>query len=96
VAHALSAGTRWVGAEVAFATGPHPGIADAAAHLSAKGADRLVIAPWFLAHGRITDRVADYAAAHGILMAEPLGSHNLVAATVLDRFDAIAAVRAAA
>jgi sirohydrochlorin ferrochelatase len=96
VAHALSAGTRWVGAEVAFATGPHPGIADAAAHLSAKGADRLVIAPWFLAHGRITDRVADYAAAHGILMAEPLGSHNLVAATVLDRFDAKAAVRAAA
>ena len=24
-------------------------------------------------------------------MAEPLGSHNLVAATVLDRFDAMAA-----
>jgi sirohydrochlorin ferrochelatase len=91
VAHALSAGTRWVGAEVAFATGPHPGIADAAAYLSAKGADRLVIAPWFLAHGRITDRVGTYAAAHGVSMAEPLGSHNLVAATVLDRFDAVAA-----
>jgi sirohydrochlorin ferrochelatase len=90
VARALSAGTRWAGAEVAFATGPHPGIADAAAHLWADGADRLVIAPWFLAHGLITDRVATYAAAHGISMAEPLGSHNLVAATVLDRFDAVA------
>jgi hypothetical protein len=29
-------------------------------------------------------------------MAEPLGSHNLVAATVLDRFDAIAAASIAA
>lgn len=97
VARALSAGTRWAGAEVAFATGPHPGIADAAEHLRANGADRLVIAPWFLAHGLITDQVAAYAAAQGISMAEPLGSHNLVAATVLDRFDAAAvAARAAA
>lgn len=91
VARLLRAGTRWAGAEVAFATGPHPGIADAAAHLRANGADRLVIAPWFLAHGLITDRVANFAAAQGISMSEPLGSHNLVAATVLDRFDAVAA-----
>lgn len=91
VARALRAGTRWAGAEVAFATGPHPGIADAAARLRTNGADRLVIAPWFLAHGRITDRVANFASAQGIWMAEPLGSHNLVAATVLDRFDAVAA-----
>jgi sirohydrochlorin ferrochelatase len=96
VAPALRKATRWAGAEVAFATGPHPGIADAAAQLRADGADRLVIAPWFLAHGLITDRVASYAAAHGIPMAEPLGSHNLVAATVLDRFDAIAPAQAAA
>ena len=96
VARALRAGTRWAGAEVAFATGPHPGIAAAAAQLSANGADRLVIAPWFLAHGQITDRVANFAAAQGISMAEPLGSHNLVAATVLDRFDAVAAIQRAA
>jgi sirohydrochlorin ferrochelatase len=91
VASALHAGTRWAGTEVAFATGPHPSVAEAAAHLRANGANRLVIAPWFLAHGRITDRVTAYAAAHGIPMAEPLGSHNLVAATVLDRFDAVTA-----
>ena len=96
VARALRAGTRWAGAEVAFATGPHAGIAQAAAHLRTTGAERLVIAPWFLAHGKITDRVANFAAAQGISMAEPLGSHNLVAATVLDRFDAVAAEECAA
>lgn len=96
VAQALSAGTRWRGARIAFATGPHPGVADTAARLRADGADRLVIAPWFLAHGRITDRVAGFAAAQGISMAEPLGSHNLVAAAVLERFDAVPAVRTAA
>jgi sirohydrochlorin ferrochelatase len=96
VAPALRTGTLWAGAEVAFATGPHAGIPDAAAQLRANGADRLVIAPWFLARGVITDRVAAFAAAHGISMAEPLGSHNLVAATVLDRFDAVAAADRAA
>jgi sirohydrochlorin ferrochelatase len=96
VARALAAGTRWAGTEVAFATGPQPGVAEAAERLRAVGADQLVIAPWFLAHGIITDRVASYAAAQGIPMAEPLGSHNLVAATVLDRFDAVAAAAVAA
>jgi sirohydrochlorin ferrochelatase len=96
VVPALRAGTHWAGAEVAFATGPHAGIAETAERLRANGANRLVIAPWFLAHGRITDRVATYAAAQGIPMAEPLGSHNLVAATVLDRFDAVAAAAGAA
>lgn len=96
VANTLSRGTRWAGAEVAFATGPQPSVADAADRLRARGARQLVIAPWFLAHGIITDRVAKYAAAHGIPMAEPLGSHNLVAATVLDRFDAATATTAQA
>ncbi|MGV0646226.1 sirohydrochlorin chelatase [Mycolicibacterium sp. XJ879] len=96
VARTLGTGTRWAGAEVAFATGPHPSVDDAAQLLRAKGARRLVIAPWFLAHGRITDRVANYAAAQDISMAEPLGSHNLVAATVLDRFDALTAASVAA
>jgi sirohydrochlorin ferrochelatase len=96
VARALHRGTRWTGAEVAFATGPHPDVAETASRLRARGATRLVIVPWFLAHGLITDRVAGYAAAHGISMAEPLGSHNLVAATVLDRFDALASAQLAA
>ncbi|HEX2283318.1 MAG TPA: sirohydrochlorin chelatase, partial [Mycobacterium sp.] len=66
VARALSHGTHWAGSEVAFATGPYAGVADAASRLRANGAERLVIAPWFLAHGLITDRVAGFAAAEGI------------------------------
>jgi sirohydrochlorin ferrochelatase len=91
VAGALTVGTRWAGAVTAFATGPQPSLGEAAQRLRAKGARRLVIAPWFLAHGRITDRIAEFAVAQGISMTEPLGAHRLVAATVLDRFDAACA-----
>jgi sirohydrochlorin ferrochelatase len=87
VAPVVASGTRWAGAVTAFATGPKPALAEAADQLRGNGARRLVIAPWFLAHGRITDRVAYFAAAQSIPMAEPLGAHRLVAATVLDRFD---------
>ena len=96
VAAALRTGTRWAGARIAFATGPRPALADAALRLRSDGARRIVVAPWFLAHGRITDRVAEHARAQGLSMTEPLGSHNLVAATVLDRYEAVIAARAAA
>jgi sirohydrochlorin ferrochelatase len=87
VADLLSAGTRWAGATTAFATGSGPTPAEAAERLRRRGARRVVIAPWFLAPGRLTDRVASYAAAEGIPMAAPLGAHRLVVETVLDRFD---------
>lgn len=96
VAQAVAIGTRWIGTTTAFATGPRPSLAAAAQRLQRLGAERIVIAPWFLAHGRITDRVAEFAAAQGIPMASPLGAHRLVAETVLDRFDAATALRAAA
>ncbi|CAN5719094.1 sirohydrochlorin chelatase [soil metagenome] len=96
VASTLAAGTRWAGTRVAFATGPRPNLDEAVHDLRGGGAQRVMIAPWFLAHGRITDRVADFAARQGLPMAEPLGSHNLVAATVLDRFDYVTAARIAA
>jgi sirohydrochlorin ferrochelatase len=95
VADYLAQNTRWT-ATIAFATGPHPSLAEAADVLRDRGATRLVIAPWFLAHGRITDRVANFARANGIAMAGPLGPHRLVAETVLDRFDEAIAGRAAA
>jgi sirohydrochlorin ferrochelatase len=95
VADQLAAQTSWM-TTTAFATGPHPTLAEAAELLRDRGATRLIIAPWFLAHGRITDRVADYARAQGIPMAEPLGPHRLVAETVLDRFDDAIATRVAA
>lgn len=96
LAEQLAAHTAWAGVRAAFATGPTPSVADAAAELRRDGATRLVIAPWFLAHGRITDRVAEYADAQGIPMTQPLGADPLVAATVLDRFDAALQQRAAA
>jgi sirohydrochlorin ferrochelatase len=96
LATAVAEGTRWAGVQVAFATGPDLSVPEAVERLRARGADRLAIAPWFLAHGRITDRVTDFAGGAGIPMAEPLGPHRLVAATVLDRFEEVLAARTAA
>jgi sirohydrochlorin ferrochelatase len=96
VARKLIAGTRWAGATTAFATGSGPSPAAGVAQLRRSGARRLVIAPWFLAPGRLTDRVAKYAAMQGIPMAAPLGAHRLVAETALDRFDAAVAEHIAA
>jgi sirohydrochlorin ferrochelatase len=93
VAAKLAAGTRWAGATTAFATRPEPSVAEAASQLRRRGARRLVIAPWFLAPGRLTDRVCAYARDAGIPTAPPLGAHRLVAATVLDRFDQAVADR---
>ncbi|WP_099250401.1 sirohydrochlorin chelatase [Mycobacterium sp. shizuoka-1] len=95
VARELTLTTRWT-ATTAFATGQQPTLAEAAEELRRRGATRPVIAPWFLAHGRITDRVANFAAEQGIPMSAPLGAHRQVAETVLDRFDAALAERIAA
>jgi len=96
LAAALAQGRRWVGTEVVFATGPQPSVAEGIASLRRAGAGRIVLAPWFIAPGRITDRVAAIAAGAGVEMADPLGAHHLVAATVLDRFDHAVAQRLAA
>jgi len=96
VARKLTRSSQWACATPAFATGPGPSPAESAERLRRRGARRVVIAPWFLAPGRLTDRVAKYAAAEGISMAAPLGAHRLVAETVLDRFDAAIAQRVAA
>lgn len=87
VGPALGSGTSWAGVEVAFATGPKSDLTEAADRLRRRGARRIVVAPWFLAHGLITDRVAKSVATVGASMTAPLGSHNLVAAALLDRFD---------
>lgn len=95
VASKLAAGARWAGATTAFATAPHS-LPVAADQLLARGALRLLIASWFLAPGVLTDRVKAYAQRAGIPMTAPLGAHQLVAETVLDRFDRTAAQRNAA
>jgi sirohydrochlorin ferrochelatase len=94
VAPHLLAGTSWAGATTAFVTRPEPSLAEAAGRLRRQGARRLVIAPWFLAPGRLPDRVRRFADDAGIALAAPLGAHRLVAETVLDRFDAALKSRA--
>jgi len=96
VAPKLLAGTGWAGVTTAFATRPERPLAEALGRLRRQGARRVVIAPWFLAAGRVPDRVQHFADHAGIAMAAPLGAHRLVAQTVLDRFDQAATERIAA
>ncbi len=96
LADVLGRGTRWSGVQVAYATGPDPSVEDGIEVLRSRGARRIVVAPWFIAPGLITDRVAAIADAAGLSMVEPLGAHRLVAETVLDRFDQAVAARVAA
>ncbi|WP_407689316.1 sirohydrochlorin chelatase [Mycobacterium sp. HUMS_1102779] len=92
----LAAGTRWAGATIAFATRPDPSVPQAVHRLQRRGARRVVMAPWFLAPGLITDRVSTYARENGIPMAAPLGAHPLVAETLLDRYEQALAEETAA
>jgi sirohydrochlorin ferrochelatase len=94
VAPRLLTGTNWAGATTAFVTRPRPSLAEAAGRLRRQGARRVVIAPWFLAPGRLPDRVRRFADNAGIELAAPLGAHRLVAETVLDRFDQARRTRA--
>ncbi|HZC52925.1 MAG TPA: sirohydrochlorin chelatase [Mycobacterium sp.] len=87
VARKLAIGTRWAGTTTAFVTRPDTSPADAVRRLRRHGARRVVVAPWFLAPGLLPDRVGTYAHDAGIAMAQPLGAHRLVAATVLDRYE---------
>lgn len=96
VATTLGADGCWAGVGTAFATGPKPSVGEGIDRLRALGARHVVLAPWFIAPGRITDRVAAAAAAAGAAMAAPLGPHRLVTATLLDRFDRAATSRMAA
>ncbi|MGU3649905.1 sirohydrochlorin chelatase [Mycolicibacterium sp. A43C] len=96
VAASVALNSQWAGVTTAFATGSQRSLPDAVRVLRLRGAQRILIAPWFLAPGKITDRVAEFAASQGISMSAPLGAHRLVAETVLDRFDAAIALPVAA
>ena len=96
VAPKMATGTQWAAAATAFATRPERSLTEAVKRLRHKGAQRVVIAPWFLAPGRIPDRVERFARDAGMAMAAPLGAHRLIAETVLDRFDQAMAERIAA
>lgn len=74
-------------ASAAFATSAGPTVPEAISRLRDGGARRIAVLPWFLAPGRLLDRVRDQALAADptAVVAEPLGDHPLVATTLLAR-----------
>ncbi|BDT94994.1 sirohydrochlorin chelatase [Nocardia sputorum] len=91
VAARLAARTGWR-TEICFAT-TQPSVTEAIARLRARGAHQLLVAPWFLAPGLLTDRLAH--AAPRAIHADVLGAHPAFTRVVLDRYHAaIAQTRA--
>lgn len=83
----LRSGTAWAGVEVCFAT-TSPSLPDAVARLRDAGAKRIVVAPWFLAPGLLTDRIdaAADTACPDALRADVIGDHPLLVEVVLARW----------
>ncbi|WP_214368990.1 sirohydrochlorin chelatase [Pseudonocardia sp. H11422] len=74
----------------AFAAAAEPHVTTAIAELRSHGARRIAVAPWFLAPGRLLDRVRNLArtADPDVVLAEPLGAAPAVADALLDRYHA--------
>jgi sirohydrochlorin ferrochelatase len=92
VARRLSRRTGWAGAVAAFAAAADPDVPAAVAMLRARGARSIALGSWFLAPGRLPDRVIAQARAldPDVRIAEPLGT--AIADIVLDRYaDALVA-----
>ncbi len=78
----LTEGTAWH-ADVCFAT-TDPGLPQAVSHLRDQGCAGIVVAPWFLARGLLTDRLIT--SAPDLTHAAPIGAHHLVAEMVANRY----------
>nr|WP_043810048.1 sirohydrochlorin chelatase [Allokutzneria albata] len=87
VARRWERGSRWAGVEAAFAASAQPDVPAAVERLKARGARRIAVASWFLAPGRLPDRIVDLAGPSAVV-APPLGDDVEVAELVLHRFDA--------
>ncbi|MFD6400320.1 sirohydrochlorin chelatase [Nocardia sp. NPDC060249] len=70
--------------EMCFAT-VEPGIGRAVDRLRARGAERIVVAPWFLAPGLLTDRLV--AAAPEVAHADVIGAHSALVDVIWARYD---------
>ncbi|MBF6495935.1 sirohydrochlorin chelatase [Nocardia cyriacigeorgica] len=84
VARMLTASTGWA-TEICFAT-TGPSLTEAAARLRARGAERVLVAPWFLAPGLLTDRLMRQAP--DLEHAHVLGPHPVLTDVILDRYRA--------
>lgn len=85
VARLLAARTGWH-TEICFAT-TEPSVATAASALVEHGAEQVLVAPWFLAPGLLTDRLASQAP--DIVQTHALGHHSALVDTVWDRYDSV-------
>jgi len=87
LAGVLAEGNRWA-MTACFATSAEPTVGQAISLLRSRGVERIVIAPWFLAPGRLTDRLGAVAldAAPEVVFAETIGAHRNVAEVALDRY----------
>ncbi|WP_083889193.1 sirohydrochlorin chelatase [Nocardia pneumoniae] len=84
VAARLAARTGWL-TEICFAT-TEPSVLEAIPRLHARGADHVVVAPWFLSPGLLTDRLLH--AAPEAVHTDVLGPHPALTAVILDRYHA--------
>ncbi|WP_460718366.1 sirohydrochlorin chelatase [Nocardia heshunensis] len=82
VARLLTALTGW-DTEICFAT-TDPTLDKAFARLRARGAERILVAPWFLAPGLLTDRLRN--TLPHVPHADTIGAHPLLAEVALDRY----------
>lgn len=74
--------------EICFAT-TEPTVSQAISRLHARGADDVLVAPWFLAPGLLTDRLAT--AAPNLVHANVIGPHSALTEIIWDRYDAAVA-----
>jgi sirohydrochlorin ferrochelatase len=88
VANRWAARHAWAGAVAAFAAATEPGVPAAIRSLRARGARRIAVASWFLAPGRLPDRITALARAAdpAVLVADPLGAATPLAELLLDRY----------
>ncbi|WP_062991372.1 sirohydrochlorin chelatase [Nocardia anaemiae] len=83
VARQLAGMTGWH-TEICFAT-TEPSVAQAISRLHARGAERVLVAPWFLAPGLLTDRLV--AAAPDVVHTQVIGPDTALTEIVWDRYD---------
>ncbi|MEW2308138.1 sirohydrochlorin chelatase [Streptomyces sp. NPDC006864] len=80
--------TGWCAVRPAFASASLPRTEDAIRALRAEGVDRVAVAPYVIAPGRLPDRIAAGAEAAGAdVVADVLGPAPELARLLLDRFD---------
>ncbi|MFI6046457.1 sirohydrochlorin chelatase [Nocardia sp. NPDC051321] len=84
VARRLAAHTGHL-TEICFAT-TEPALPQAFSRLRTRGAESILVAPWFLAPGLLTDRLV--AAAPEVIHADVIGAHQDLTDIVWNRYDA--------